>query len=73
VSEWVPISLWGECGSMQRPGYVFEVRNSTGNTLLTRCTPTLPQPFDWKSPAVEFRLIPEPQPRHSTPIPEPRR
>jgi hypothetical protein len=29
-------------------------------------------PFDWKSPPVQFRLVEEPKPRHSEPVPKPR-
>jgi hypothetical protein len=72
MAEWISIDQWPDCARMERPGIVFEVRNRDGQSLLTNCTVTLPeQPFDWTSPAVEFRAVPEQPAEHSTPIPPP--
>jgi hypothetical protein len=73
MSDWIPYDRWQECTRMERPGFVFEVRNEEGQSLLTPCTIPLQLPFDWKSPPVRFRLVAEPPPRRSSPIPEPQR
>jgi hypothetical protein len=74
MSDWISIERWSECARMERPGIIFEIRNSEGQSLLTRCVVPLPEtPFDWKSPPVQFRAVPAPRPRHSTPIPRPSR
>jgi hypothetical protein len=39
--------------------------------LLTPCVVPLEVPFDWRSPPLKFRLVAEPEPRHSDPIPAP--
>ncbi|MFC6487673.1 hypothetical protein [Nitratireductor sp. GCM10026969] len=72
MGEWIDYSRWPECPAMERPGLVFEVRNGQGQVMLTRCEVPLPMPFDWTSAPVRFRVIEEPKPRHSTPIPPPR-
>ena len=70
--DWIPIDQWVECAKLERPGIVFEVRNADGQTLLTACAPETPTaPFDWKGPPKEFRPVPEPKPRHSSPLPSP--
>ena len=70
MSEWISITLWDKCVDMARPGYVFEIRNADGQSLFTPCVLPLPKmPFDWKSSAVQFRIVAEPRPQHSTPIP----
>jgi hypothetical protein len=70
--DWIPMDRWAECSQLERPGIVFEVRNAKGETLLTACMPETPKaPFDWTGPPIEFRPVPEPKPRHSTPLPEP--
>ncbi|MXQ12542.1 hypothetical protein [Microvirga makkahensis] len=71
MSDWIAFDLWNECARMERPGYVFEVKNEEGQSLFTGCTVPLRLPADWKSPPMVFRLIEEPKPRHSTPIPAP--
>lgn len=74
MSEWMDIVQWTDCSKFARPGIIFEIRNAEGQSLLTPCVTPLPQmPFDWKSPPLMFRAISEPEPRHSTPIPEPKR
>ena len=76
MGEWVAIEHWPDCVRMERPGIVFEMRNADGQSLVTSCVIPLPEaPFDWRSPALEFRPIPAEPPRHSAPIPtpEPRR
>ena len=74
MGEWLAIALWQQCASMAKPGLVFEIRNRDGQTMLTRCVPVVPEaPFDWKSPPVEFRAVPEPPPRRSAPLPPPLR
>ena len=73
MSEWMAITEWHRCAEMARPGIVFEIRNADGKSLLTPCVARLPAtPFDWDSPPLQFRAIPEPAPSRSTPIPEPR-
>jgi hypothetical protein len=69
--EWIDFERWPECPSMERPGFVFEVTNAEQQTLLTECVVPLEVPFDWRSPPLKFRLVPEPEPRHSDPIPAP--
>jgi hypothetical protein len=72
VGEWIAIEHWDLCAGMERPGIIFEIRNATGNSLFTNCVdPLPPMPFDWVSPALEFRTVVEPPPVHSGPIPEP--
>jgi len=73
MSDWIAFDRWNECIGMERPGYVFEVKNQEGQILLTGCTVPLQLPADWKSAPVAFRLIEEPKSRHSTPIPKPLR
>ena len=70
MGEWIAIAQWHECEKMARPGIIFELRNSDGQSLLTPCVAQIPPtPFDWKSPPVMFRAIPAPKPQHSTPMP----
>lgn len=72
MSDWIDFDQWKNCARMERPGYVFEVRNAAGDSLFTPCTHPLQTPSDWTSAPVRFRLVPEPEPRHSAPIPGPR-
>lgn len=71
MSDWIDFGQWPNCTRMERPGFVFEVRNDEGRSLLTTCTVPLRLPFDWTSPPVRFRLIEAPKPRRSNPIPKP--
>jgi len=74
MGEWIAIAEWPRCVDLARPGIIFEIRNRDGRRLFTRRATTLPAlPFDWKSPATEFRAVPEPPPQHSSPIPGPAR
>ncbi len=73
VGEWTPIEKWSDCRQLERPGFIFEIQNASGQTLFTRCTPHLNVPFDWTSAPVRFRAIPEPAPQRSTPLPPLRR
>jgi hypothetical protein len=73
MSEWMAIAQWHECRAMARPGVVFEIRNTAGQSLFTPCVvPLPPMPFDWTSPPVRFRAVAEPMPEHSSPMPEPK-
>lgn len=73
MGEWVAIEQWNQCLNMAKPGIIFEIRNAEDQWLLTPCVLPLPSvPFDWKSPALKFRAIPEPKPEHSTPVPPPK-
>jgi len=73
MGEWMAIAQWHECEQMARPGIVFELRNSEGQSLITPCVAQLPPtPFDWKSPPVMFRAVSAPRPQRSTPMPAPR-
>lgn len=69
--DWIDFERWQECRQMERPGIIFEVENSEGQTLLTPCEIPLAMPFDWTSSPTRFRAIPEPKPRHSSPLPSP--
>jgi hypothetical protein len=70
MGEWIAIEQWPDCERLERPGIVFELRNAEGLTLLSACTPAVPEiPFDWRSPPIEFRAVTEPPPVHSSPIP----
>lgn len=70
---WLPIADWGRCAELTKPGLIAELRNAEGQSLFTPCTEALPPaPFDWTSPFVEFRMIVEPTPTHSAPMPFPR-
>jgi hypothetical protein len=69
MSDWIPYERWPECVRMERPGYVFEVTNDKGQSLFTPCTVPLTLPFDWASPPTQFRLVAEPPPRRSSPLP----
>jgi hypothetical protein len=71
MAEWIDFERWPECAQMERPGYVFEVTNVEQQQLLTTCLVPLELPFDWRSPPLKFRLVPEPTPRHSDPLPAP--
>jgi hypothetical protein len=70
MSDWIDFDRWRECARMERRGYVFEIKNERGQSLLTVCTAALTWPAHWTSAPVAFRLIKEPKPRHSTPIPK---
>jgi hypothetical protein len=72
MGEWYPIAEWHDCQRLARPGVVFEIQNAEGKSLLTDCGPLPPAPFDWLQPAIRFRLVAEPPPRRSAPIPPPR-
>lgn len=72
MGEWIPIERWQECVELARPGIIFEVSNAEGKSMFTPCAMPLPSPpFDWKSAPLRFRAIPEPAPRHSSPLPPP--
>ena len=71
MSEWIDIQRWAECVGMERPGMVFEVVNADLQSLLTHCEIPLETPFDWRSPPLKFRVVVEPAPRHSEPLPKP--
>ncbi len=72
MADWIAIDQWQRCAEMAQPGIIFELRNAEGLSLFTPCTAVLPQPpFDWKSPPVAFRAVPEPSPGHSRPLPAP--
>lgn len=69
---WLPIAEWGRCAELVRPGFIAELRNAEGQSLFAPCTSEVPKdPFDWASPAIEFRVILEPTPTHSGPLPAP--
>ena len=42
MGEWMAIAQWHECEQMARPGIVFELRNSEGQSLFTPCVAQLP-------------------------------
>lgn len=69
--DWMDFDRWPECRSLERPGIVFEVENAEGLVLLTHCAVPLEVPADWTSPPLRFRVIPEPAPTHSKPLPAP--
>ena len=72
MGEWISIERWQDCLELARPGIIFEISNAEGNSMFTPCVlPMPPAPHNWKSAAVRFRAIPEPAPRHSTPLPAP--
>ena len=74
MGEWTPIEEWPDCPRLERPGIVFELRNRDGQSLVTPCVATVPElPFDWTSPPEKFRAVPEAEPVHSAPLPEPQR
>ena len=72
MSEWIPIDRWAECRQHERPGIIFEVNNGE-HSLFTRCMVPLQAPSDWKLPPTRFRVVVEPRPRHSSPVPAPQR
>ena len=69
MTDWIDFDQWKHCAEMARPGYVFEVTNAEGKSMMTPCVIPLQAPWDWTSPPVRFRLVPESKPRHSSPIP----
>jgi hypothetical protein len=70
--EWMSIAQWAECRNLQEPDMVFEIRNAYGQSLFSVCTPMFPEaPTDWLGPPIEFRLVSEVLPRHSSPLPKP--
>lgn len=74
VTAWMPIAQWNDSRALAKPGVVFEIQNADGETMLTSYVVPMPAaPFDWKSPPLQFRVVVEPAPRHSDPIPSPRR
>jgi hypothetical protein len=73
MSEWLAFAQWAQCREMARPGIIFEIQNGEGQSLFTPCVvPLVEVPFDWRSPPVRFRAIPEPAPQRSVPLPGPR-
>ena len=70
MSEWIDFERWPDCKHMERPGIVFEVTNGD-QTLLTNCVVPLPLPSDWVVHPLRFRVVPQPRPRHSSPLPKP--
>ena len=73
MSEWMAIAQWHDCEKLARPGIIFELKNSEGQSLFAICSERLPPtPFDWKSPPVVFRAVPQPKPQHSAPMPRPK-
>jgi hypothetical protein len=73
ITEWMDIARCHECEKMARPGIIFELKNSEGQTLFTPCVAELPPtPFGWKSAPAMFRAVSAPVPQHSTPMPPPR-
>jgi hypothetical protein len=58
MSDWIDFDQWHNCARMERPGFVFEVRNGEGRSLLTPCTVPLQLPFEWRSLPVDFRRRP---------------
>lgn len=71
MSDWVAIEQWAECARMEKPGIIFEIRNREGLSLFTPCVAPLPEvPFDWQSPPVQFRAMPEQPAVHSSPLPK---
>lgn len=74
MSEWLEIEQWRRCAEMARPGILFEIGNAEGQSLFTPCVQPLPAaPFDWRSPPTRFRVVAEPKPERSSPLPKPRR
>ena len=73
MTDWIDFDQWKDCTRMERPGFIFEVSNAEGLSLLTPCVPNLQIPWDWKSNPVRFRVVEAPGPRHSTPIPRSQR
>ena len=72
MSDWMSVEQWSECVRMERPGIVFELRNTEGQTLLAHCSADLPpKPWDWASGPTEFQAIVELPARHSNPLPDP--
>lgn len=69
MSEWIDFDRWPDCIDIARPGIIFEVTNND-QTLFTNCVIPLLLPFDWESEPVRFRAVPEPEPRHSSPLPK---
>lgn len=74
MSEWIEIARWETCRELARPGIIFEIGNVDGQSLFTPCVMPMPaMPFDWKSPPLRFRAVPEPAPQRSGPMPAPKR
>ena len=71
MSEWIDFVRWQECKEMEQPGYIFEVVNAEEQQMLTPCVIPLDVPFDWTSLPVKFRIIVEPAPKRSDPLPPP--
>jgi hypothetical protein len=73
MGEWMAIAHWEMCRELARPGIIFEISNAEGQSLFAPCVVPMPtMPFDWKSPPVRFRAIPEPGPQRSGPMPPPK-
>lgn len=71
MSEWISFDRWSECAHMEQAGILFQIVNAQGEKLLTKCTPSVTIPFDWKSQPTRFRLVKEGRPRRSNPLPPP--
>lgn len=67
--EWIDFIRWQDCKAMEKPGYVFEVVNADDQRMLTSCIVPLEVPLDWSTLPIKFRIVPEQQPRRSTPLP----
>jgi hypothetical protein len=71
LTEWFPIKEWGRCAELARTGLVFEIRNSDGLSLFAECSTLIPEaPWDWQSPPIEFRAVPQLPAERSMPLPE---
>lgn len=70
MSEWIDFDLWNTCISMERPGVIFQIVNADAHSIFTQCTDEPTIPFDWTSDPVAFRAVAEPEPQHSTPLPQ---
>ena len=74
MNEWLTIDRWNECQALTRPGIVFEIQNSQGQSMFTPCVVPLPAaPENWKSPGVKFRAVVQLKPQHSDPLPTPKK
>lgn len=60
MSDRIDFDRWEDCSRMERPGFVFEIKNVAGQRLLTPCSHPLQPPWDWKS-APPFRTDPKAQ------------
>lgn len=60
--DWIDIDRWVDCRQLQRPGYVFEIVNDSGQAIQTLCQLPLQWPEDWPPPT-KFRLMVAPPPQ----------